>query len=226
LYVANSARFDRSGAIAVYPPGAVGDDKPVRVLAGPDTKLQEPRDIEFDSQGNMYTFNQGPELVSVFRAQASGNEAPLRTIGRRTGGPVALAVGRADTLYALNAFGYGRRCDPVEPGDSATVTAYAPGAGADDPPVRSLVLTQDGTCPWSPRPFNLLRDLAVDTRGALQVWYPEGAAWYPPGARGRGDATAQFIVETPVPGSEALGVAVTSDGWVYQTNLPSAGSCK
>ena len=228
LYVANGLVSGNEGAIRVYASGARGEDQPVRVLAGPATRLWEPTDIEFDSRGNMYVpFGYAPGVVSVFRPEASGDEAPVRTITgpqrlvRRT---VALAVGPGDTLYALNVHGYGGRCDPRATGD-ATVTVYPPGANGEVEPARTLVLTQEGMSPGCVAGLGLVHGLAVDAGGGVQVWHTGGTVRFPPGAEGLA-APLQAMVDTTASGTNASGVTVTSDGWAYQTNVPSAGPCK
>ena len=227
LYVANGPNSVSGGSILAYAPGARGEDQPVRILAGRETRLAEPVAMTFDTRGDLYVSRgYAPGVVDVFRSEASGDEAPVRSIlgpiglVRRT---VALAFGPGDTLYALNVHGYRGRCDPLARAN-ATVTAYAPGAGGEIAPVRTLVLTQDGKSPGCNDGLGFVRGLAVDTTGAVQVWHHGGAVLYPPGAEGL-TAPLRSIAETASPGSDPSGVAVPSGGWVYQTSAPGLGTC-
>jgi sugar lactone lactonase YvrE len=225
LYVANASLAGREDPIAVYPPGARGEDRPVRVLEGPATGLWEPSDIEFDSGGNLYVPARWSGQVSVFRPGASGDEAPLSTIaGPRTGlsRPLALALGPGDTLYALSAHLPEVRCDSLATWGHAAVTVYPPGASGDVEPVRSLVLTQNGRSPGRNYGLNLPRGLAVDSSGAVQIWSRGEALMYSPGAEGLA-VPAHTVAETTVEGAAAAGVTVTGDGWTYQTNVPRSG---
>ena len=229
LYVANGPQPGGGGAVRVYAPGARGEDQPVRILMGGETHLTQPSDIEFDSHGNMYVPGRGYDtvgLVTVFRPQAYGNEAPIRTImGPSTllRRPIALAFGRGDTLYALNVFGYGDRCHPFGL-MNATVTTYSPGAVGDVEPVRNLIVTQDGKSPGRTYGLRLLRGLSVDTAGAVRVWHPGGSVAYPPGAQGMA-APTHTTVGSGVDGAEASGVTISGDGLVYEANVPSVGMC-
>ena len=214
LYVTNGPQSSGSaGAILVYAPGARGVDMPVRVLVGPATRLSPPADIAFDSKGDMYVSSSSS--VSVFHPQDYGNEPPIRTIaGPNTllSGPIALAFGRADTLYALNLLGSRLLC-PAGPTD-VTVTAYAPGASGDVAAVRAMTVLKEGQ-----KPQGTYRTLAVDTSGTVQVWVGGGAMVYAPGASGP-VAAVRTIREPRVDRAEPAGVAIASDGTVYQTAVP------
>ena len=142
-----TSRTDRNlevtAALRVYAPNAEGKDDPVRVLAGPATTLAQPMDIEFDSHGDMYL----PVAAGTARVRwpcsagrLTGNEPPIRTItGPATlfHQPIRLAVGRGDTLYALNVFDWPRSACVFSGPPNVTVTVYAPGTSGDVEPVRS-----------------------------------------------------------------------------------------
>jgi sugar lactone lactonase YvrE len=225
LYVTNAARPGGGSAIRVYAPGARGQDLPVRILRGAATRLSGPVDIEFDSRGDLHvagSAEDGTGMITVFRRQAAGNEAPLRavtgalTLLRR---PVALAFGRADTLYALNAFGFWRsRCGFIAGGGHVTVTAYPPGASGEVEPAHTLVLAQDGRSPG--RGLGMPRGLAVDSTGAVQVWHPGGAVLYAPEPEGEA-VPIRATIETRPDGMGPSGVMVGPDGSLWESGVPS-----
>jgi hypothetical protein len=226
LYVTNGPRTGSGGAIRVYAPGARGEDQPVRVLMGPETRLAEARDMEFDSRGEMYvptSYQQTPGMVAVFRSLADSNQPPIRTIvGPSTllRLPTALAFGRDDALYALNVFGFSGACrGPVHA--NATVTAYTPGASGEAEPVRTIVLLQDGKTPRGKGSWRLPRNIAVDSSGALEVWYPDRGVVYAPDASGA-VAPVRTILYSGVASGDPTAVAASPSGTVYQTIVPPA----
>ncbi len=98
LFVTN-----QNGQVFVYPKQAAGEDKPLRVLEGYDTQLEDPHGIALDTTNNvMYVSNFGnahnqdpdtgeiygsfePPSITVYPLNASGNTRPLRIIeGPRT----------------------------------------------------------------------------------------------------------------------------------------------
>jgi hypothetical protein len=220
LYVTNGIGTGGGSAIRVYAPGARGEDQPVRILWGPETRLSRPGGVVFDSRGDMYVVSSGQ--VMVFRREAEGNEPPLRTIGgplTLLRSPARLAIGPGDTLYVLNVFGPEVGRSRPRSGLQATVTAYPPGASGDVEPARYIVVNQDGRTPGREGGLASPRDLAVDTTGALRVWHAGGMVIYAPGARGL-VAPIHSMVEVPVDSTNPAGVVVGDDGWVYQTNRP------
>ena len=93
LFVVN-----QDGQVFVFRKQAEGEEKPLRVLEGPDTQLEDPHGIALDTQNNvMYVSNFGnahntdPETgriygsfelpsITVYPLNASGNTKPLRII--------------------------------------------------------------------------------------------------------------------------------------------------
>ncbi len=230
LYVANGPQPGGNGALRVYAPNAEGEDDPVRVLAGPATTLAQPMDIEFDSHGDMYlpnTSGNSPGQVAVFRRKAHGNEPPIRTItGPETllRRPIKLAVGRGDTLYALNIFDWSRSPCVYSGPVNVTVTVYPPGASGDVEPVRSITVTQEGKSVGRERGLNGMRNLVVDRRGAVRLWHPDGEVTFAPGASGAA-APVRSTTESGVPRGAAAGVAVADDGTIYETSVPVSRVC-
>ncbi len=230
LYVANGPLPGDGGAVRVYAPGASGDDRPLRVLMGWQGKRMAPGAIAFDSGREMYLSHPGADgggQVTVFRREASEDEAPLRSLrGPQTGlrGPTSLAFDTAGSLYVLNPVATANPCQfsirwpsggggtPVSP----TVTVYSPGARGDVAPARTIVLGP----PEKPVGATGHRGLAVGATGAVQVWSSGGAAVYPAGVEGSVEPS-RTIVEPPAGRTEATGVWAGKDGWLYETYKPT-----
>jgi sugar lactone lactonase YvrE len=122
------------GFVLVFGPGANGRVLPIRVIAGPLTKLTAPYGIAVNSRGEIYVTNYAnrppkPEIL-VFAAGATGNVKPVRTIR----GPMTQLVGagialdRRGTIFIAN--------DPFSGTDS--VTAYHRHARGDASPMREI----------------------------------------------------------------------------------------
>lgn len=123
-----------SGFILVFGPGANGHVLPIRVLAGPLTKLTAPYGIAVNSRGEIYVTNYAkkppnPEIL-VFAAGATGNVKPVRVIR----GPMTqlagagIALDSRGTIFIAN--------DPFTGTDS--ITAYHHNARGDAPPIREI----------------------------------------------------------------------------------------
>ena len=74
-------------SISVYPLKASGDTPPLRVIEGPNTRLNWPATIYMDQErGDLYIANDADDSILVFGATDSGNVAPRRVIkGAKTG---------------------------------------------------------------------------------------------------------------------------------------------
>ncbi len=74
-------------SISVYPLKAAGDVAPLRVIAGPNTRLNWPAAMFLDQErGDLYLANDTDDSILVFRVTDSGNVAPTRVIrGPKTG---------------------------------------------------------------------------------------------------------------------------------------------
>jgi 6-phosphogluconolactonase (cycloisomerase 2 family) len=92
---AGTGRFELP-SITVYPLNANGDASPVRVIQGPNTRLNWPGTMAIDSDtGDLYVSNDVNNEVLVFRGTDNGNVAPSRIIrGNATGlnSPVGVFV--------------------------------------------------------------------------------------------------------------------------------------
>jgi DNA-binding beta-propeller fold protein YncE len=110
--------------VAVYGKGANGDDKPLRLLKGPKTRLSDVHGIAIDSKNKLLYVNTWgnisdpdvagsgrfePNAISVYPMNADGDTAPLRTIqGAKTqlDWPGAMSVDSATgDLYVANDVG-------------------------------------------------------------------------------------------------------------------------
>jgi hypothetical protein len=110
--------------VAIYNKNASGDDKPVRLIAGPKTHFSDVHGIAIDSKNKLlYVANWGnvsdykvagsgrfePPSISVYSATADGDTPPLRTIqGSKTqlDWPGAMSVDHdTGALYVANDMG-------------------------------------------------------------------------------------------------------------------------
>jgi hypothetical protein len=115
-------------------------------------------------------------------------------------------------LYALNAFGA-----------FAAVTVYAPGAEGDVEPRRVIKVRPQSQTSWRTPP-GALGSLVVDTTGAVQVWFVDGARVYAPGAP-EGETPLQVTLQKAVEGERGA-VTVAGDGTLYQAIGPGRGDAR
>jgi DNA-binding beta-propeller fold protein YncE len=96
-------------SIRVFPGGAQGNVKPLRAIAGPNTKLNWPMQIAVDAVNNeIAVANNGDNSVLIFRRTDSGDVAPVRVIrGRQTGidQPMAVAIDTVNNEIWVANFG-------------------------------------------------------------------------------------------------------------------------
>ena len=123
-----------SGFILVFGPGANGRVLPIRVIAGPLTKLTASYGIAANSRGEIYVTNYAqkppnPEIL-VFAAGATGNVKPVRSIR----GPMTqlfgtgIALNSRGTIFIAN--------DPFS--GTGSITAYRRRARGDVAPIREV----------------------------------------------------------------------------------------
>ena len=120
------------GLIAVFPAGANGNTKPIRVISGRKTGVNDPGSIAIDSQGRAYvtSYDKSGEIL-VFAAGANGDVRPLwRLRGRQTRltVPDSVAVDERGSIYTSD--------DSFKTTQSLTV--YPPGARGDAKPIRRI----------------------------------------------------------------------------------------
>ena len=91
-----------TNAIHVYAPNATGSAAPIRVIAGTNTGLNNPKGIAVDVSNKIYIANGGANSITVYGAAAVGNAVPLRRIaGAATTiqSPVGIAVNVRGNIY-------------------------------------------------------------------------------------------------------------------------------
>ena len=117
-------------SISVYPLKASGDVAPLRVIAGPRTRLNWPAAMYLDQErGDLYLANDTDDSILVFRATDSGNVAPTRVIrGPKTGikNPTGIFLDlKNDELWVSNMGNHSATVFPRE-------------ANGDVPPLRTI----------------------------------------------------------------------------------------
>ena len=181
-----------SGSVTVYAPGADGDVKPIRVIAGPRTGLRLPVSPAVDRRGLLYVAGRADrypfdDTVRVFGPDSAGDVEPCRVIaGERTGlkGPVGLAVDRRDRLYVAN----GVRSPSTE---SPAVTVYEALATGDVPPLRTLTAKQIYDGMSSPR------RVALDSHDSVYVRSIRSLAVFAPGSSDASAPARTFFRQAP-----------------------------
>lgn len=171
LYVADlNNPPNADSAIYVYPPGATGNQPPIRTIEGSSTGLVRATGIAFDPGGNLYVGNAGTQpseaSVTVYAPGASGNVAPIRTIsGSNTNitGARGVALDAAADLAVGNY--NGNVCAPNY------TLVFAPGANGNVAPARQIL-------PGCPATYGLQFDKngnlyeAINNSDQIQIYSP------------------------------------------------------
>ena len=140
MFVSNHGSYNTPGvsgtgkfmppSIVVLPLKASGNTPPIRVITGPDTRLNWPAALFLDSErGELYVANDADNSLVVFRETDSGNVAPLRVIkGSKTGilNPTGVFVDSKDNEVWVSNMG------------NHTATVYARTADGDVAPLRTI----------------------------------------------------------------------------------------
>lgn len=144
-----------NGMVSVFAAGANGNSAPVQVIQGPHTGLTFSAAIAVDAAGLIYVGNAGGGPLLVFAADASGDVAPLRRIGRANeiNEVTDLVVDASGEIYVANAL------------NDWGVLVYGPSAAEGDLPVRVI---------GAPSDMNRTSALALDSAGRLLVSDQEG----------------------------------------------------
>jgi DNA-binding beta-propeller fold protein YncE len=128
-YLPGLGRFEPP-SINIYPLGASGNTRPLRVIKGPRTRLNWPSHIAVHEQrGEIFVANDADDSILVFRLSDSGDVAPTRVIkGPRSTlkNPTGLALDRVNNeLWVANMGTY-------------AATVYPLTANGDTPPIRTI----------------------------------------------------------------------------------------
>ena len=124
-----SANYD-TNSVTEYGAFANGDVRPLRTIAGPHTKMDNPTSIAVDANGDIFVddFSYRTPHISVYAPTADGDAAPIRTITAKTAG------GIHSFAICLDAHGYLYESDTY----ARDVRVFAPGANGDATPVRTI----------------------------------------------------------------------------------------
>ena len=94
-FIRGSGKFEPP-SITVYDRGAEGNTAPMRIIEGPQTRLNWPMHLAVhEERGELYVANDMDHSILVFRASDEGNAAPTRIIkGPKTGikNPTSIAL--------------------------------------------------------------------------------------------------------------------------------------
>jgi DNA-binding beta-propeller fold protein YncE len=92
-------------AILFFRGGASGEEKPIRMIQGPDTLLEDPDNIALDPiHGEVFVAIHSKNAILAFPREGSGNVRPVRILqGPRTklNGPARLAVDPVNNLLVV-----------------------------------------------------------------------------------------------------------------------------
>jgi Putative Ig domain len=192
VYVANST-FGHSSVIA-FKPGETGDSAPFIDISGPDTGLDQPQGIAFDSVGNLYVANYGG-TITEYAPDANGDAAPIRTIGGAHTGllsPTALALDSFGNLFVANGLGN-------------DVLEFAPGAQDDASPTATITgISNPVAIAFDPQ--GRLWVSSVDTIEAIEIV--------------NGPVNAYATLGGAHTGLDGVkGFAFDADGWLHVSNL-------
>ncbi len=160
IYVANrGGGRTNASSITVYPAGTNGNVKPIAVIAGPNTGLDDPC-IAVDSSGKIYAGN-ATDSITVYAAGSNGNVKPIATIAGPYNGdkteisqPNGIALDSKGYIYAVNAVD----SDPNQDNTGFKVTVYRPGSKGNAKPIVTLSGSVQGG-----------QGVAVDLAGKIYV---------------------------------------------------------
>ena len=127
--VPGSGKFDRP-SITVYSADIVGNVGPVRVIQGPNTRLDHPTGVAFDAErGELYVADEITDVISVFNSSAQGDVAPIRELK----GPKTLMKSPSDVFLD-----FANKEMWVASFGNHLALAYPLGAAGDVAPVRII----------------------------------------------------------------------------------------
>jgi sugar lactone lactonase YvrE len=182
------------GSLVFLARGAHGNARPVNVIVGSKTKLDQPIGVTVDGAGDVYAANNRTNSITVYAPGATGNASPARTIaGQKTEllAPTGIVLDSAGELLVANADG---------------VTVYAANANGDVRPVRQIDGQKTG--------INHAAGIALDSNANIYVSQGTSIAVFAANAKGN-VAPKRFITGSLTHLGNAQGIAVDKDGYVY-----------
>jgi hypothetical protein len=197
-YVANT----NDNTITEYMAGAQGNVPSVRSIGGPqsgNTGLQRPVAVAFDRAQTLYVANSASNTITEYRAGASGDERPIRTITGLASPPNGLALDGAGTLYVATY--------PVVP----VLTSRGIASAA----------THSGSFAAGPQPVPTGAPTAAPTAGPTSTAAPSRTGSileFQPGANGNARP-----IRTIGGLDQPVGVAIDRAQHLYVLNSPSRG---
>ena len=197
--------------INIFSPGSRGNVSPRDTVVGTNTDLSGATGFAFDADENLYVSNQfgGPNFgggITVYRASASGNVAPMSTItssfnGLNGGAAAGLAVDRTGSIYVAN--------DSGQMTEQGAIDIYPPGSYATVPPVATIAGPSTGLS----YPFAI----GLDAAGNIGVLNSNNAITVYP-VDSTGDVTPSATINIDKSGKYSpSGMAVGSRGDFYVT---------
>jgi len=211
IYVANFFGGVGSGSVTVYSAGSNGNARPVAMIIGADTALDNPSGIAIDSAGKIYVANRGggrtnASSITVYAAGSSGNIRPIATIaGPDTGlDDPCIAVDSNGKIYAGNS--------------NDSITVYLPGRHGNVKPTATIIGPDHGDETGLSQP----NGIALDSKGNIYAANAMDSDWHSgsPGfnvtvyrAGSNGNVKPIATIGGSAKGTQA--VAVDSSGKVY-----------
>lgn len=125
---------DNGLSIKVFNRNASGNATPVRVLEGPDTKLNSPEAVATDAIGDIYAANDSNNSVTVYRPGANGDARPIeRIVGPHTAlyDPQGIAVSSDGRIFVSNVI-------------ADSIVVFAPGSSGDAAPIQVISGAETG----------------------------------------------------------------------------------
>ena len=185
-----------NGSLVFLARGAHGNARPVNVIVGSKTKLDEPIGVTVDGAGNVYAANSRTNSITVYGHGATGNASPVRTItGQKTQllAPTGIVLDSAGELLVANS-------------DFDSVTVYAADANGNTGPVRQIY--------GQKTMLNHPAGIALDSKSNIYISQGTSIAVFAANAKGN-VAPQRLITGSLTQLGGAQGIAVDKDGYVY-----------